>query len=65
MRHLMTPGVGLLALSVLSPGTSGHAQSSAPSPPEDDSSETGDVALAKKLQNSIGDLLRFIPGRSY
>ena len=57
MRPLMTMIVGLLALSI----TDGpaRAQSSVPDTPEDNSSPESATALAKKLQNPIGDLYSF------
>jgi hypothetical protein len=48
---------GLLVLSVLSFGAA--AQSSAPTPSPDATSEDDATALAKKLQNPIGDLYNF------
>lgn len=48
---------GLLALSVLSFGAA--AQSPAPTPSPEASSEDDATALAKKLQNPIGDLYNF------
>jgi hypothetical protein len=59
MRRWITLGPSLLALSILLAGGSVQAQPPASSPPADDSSENGDTALAKKLQNPIGDLYSF------
>jgi hypothetical protein len=59
MRLLTTLGVGLLALLILSVGATVHAQSSTPPTEAEDSSPDSDTALAKKLQNPIGDLYSF------
>ena len=53
-QSLITLGAGLLALSVLSSGAA--AQSATSAPPPDGSSGDDATALAKKLQNPIGDL---------
>src|SRR5471030_1890530 len=59
LRRMMNPRAGLLLLLTLFLGGAAHAQSSAPVPPADDSSDGSDTALAKKLQNPIGDLYSF------
>jgi hypothetical protein len=59
MRRLMTLSAGLLALSTLSVTGAVHAQSSAPEPQADDTSPDSATALAKKLQNPVGDLYSF------
>src|SRR5450755_588310 len=59
MGRLITLGAGLLALSILATGDPVRAQSSAPGAADDDSSPDSDTALAKKLQNPIGDLYSF------
>jgi hypothetical protein len=57
MRHLVTLAAGLLALSLLSFGAPAQAQSPPPGPPPDAAGDAS--ALAKKLQNPIGDLYSF------
>ena len=59
MSLLRNLSAGLLALSLLSVGAA--AQTAPPSPPADDSSDANEsaTALAKKLQNPIGDLYSF------
>jgi len=63
MMRFIQVGTVLLALSFLSVGPAAHAQSSASSGLPDASSEVSaaesDTALAKKLQNPIGDLYNF------
>lgn len=59
MRRLSTLGAALLALSILSAGAAVGAQSSAPGVPADDGSDNSDTAIAKKLQNPVGDLYSF------
>src|ERR1700692_1497264 len=56
MQRLITFGAGLLGLSILSAGSAVHAQSSAP---RADAGSDSDTAIAKKLQNPIGDLYSF------
>jgi hypothetical protein len=64
-RHSITLGASLLALTLLSAGA--HAQSAAPTPAPvvnvgdqaSDASNEDATALAKKLQNPIGDLYSF------
>ncbi len=57
MPRLIALCAGLLALSLLS--FAAEAQSAAPSGSDDDSSPDSATALAKKLQNPIGDLYSF------
>ena len=58
MTRLTTLSAGLLALSLLSFGAA--AQSTAPAPPSNaNNEEMMRAALAKKLQNPIGDLYSF------
>jgi hypothetical protein len=57
MTHFKTLTTGLLALSVISFGA--IAQSTAPTAPPDASGDDDATALAKKLQNPIGDLYSF------
>jgi hypothetical protein len=59
VRHLITLRAGLLALSIQSIATAVHAQSTAPTPPPDAATQDDATALAKKLQNPIGDLYSF------
>ena len=54
MARFIPLSASLLGVSVLSFGAA--AQSAAPSPPADASSDNDATALAKKLQNPIGDL---------
>jgi hypothetical protein len=54
MPSYIALNAGLLALSLLSFGAA--AQSAPPNPPPDASSDNDATALAKKLQNPIGDL---------
>ena len=57
MTRLIALSAGLLALSVLAVDAS--AQSATPGPPPADPSDNDATALAKKLQNPIGDLYSF------
>jgi hypothetical protein len=57
MPRLIKLTAGLVAISVLSLG--GAARSAEPSPPSDAASADDTTALAKKLQNPIGDLYSF------
>jgi hypothetical protein len=61
MRRLNTLGASLLALSILSVGNPSRAQAPASGMSEGDrdGSPDNDTALAKKLQNPIGDLYSF------
>jgi hypothetical protein len=63
-RHPIAKGVGLLALLIVCAGVPARGQSSASNPPANaspnsDTSPDSDTALAKKLQNPIGDLYSF------
>jgi len=57
MPRIITLGAGLLALSLFSLGAA--AQSAAPAPPPEASSDDSATELAKKLQNPVGDLYSF------
>jgi hypothetical protein len=57
MPHSVTLSASLLGLLVLSLGAA--AQTAAPTPPPDASSDDEATAIAKKLQNPIGDLYSF------
>ncbi len=57
MSHLITLCIGALATALLSFGAA--AQSTAPAPPPDATSSEDATALAKKLQNPVGDLYSF------
>jgi hypothetical protein len=57
MPRLIILTIGALAVSLLSFGVA--AQSTAPAPPPDDTSGEDATALAKKLQNPVGDLYSF------
>jgi hypothetical protein len=57
-RLVIAKGSGLLALLIVWAGIPARGQSSASAPPTD-SSPDSDTALAKKLQNPIGDLYSF------
>src|ERR1700733_12195269 len=59
MQRLNTLCAGLLALSMLLVGATAHAQSSATETSADDPSPDSATALAKKLQNPVGDLYSF------
>src|SRR5947209_4303276 len=58
-RRLSSLHAALFVLLTLALGCVAHAQSSASVPPADDTGEGSDTALAKKLQNPIGDLYSF------
>jgi hypothetical protein len=63
MRCQIALGGSLLGLSIIWSGAFAHAEPSAPEMPAGDSIPESDTAIAKKLQNPVGDL-NSIPFRS-
>jgi hypothetical protein len=59
MQPQTTRRAGFFAVSILSVAAAAHAQSSVPETPADGTSPDSATALAKKLQNPVGDLYSF------